>query len=144
MYKVAPGSSFSDSLKIQAEIVANDNEAIERLDSEIIVARAILQESMNELHELTQSSEQKQIGRREWIRRNIIDTAEKISIMIERHHKIKYGEFHTIRVEEVKNILLVVQEIILRNVPDPDILTKITNDIEKTIVLKNSGKRSKK
>ena len=97
------------------------------------MVRSIISETFRELDLLTESNQESEFGRREWLRGKAVEHAEKLAIIIEKHHKIQYGELHTIRVESVDKILLIMQDSMLRNIPDPEIAEKVVGDFKKIV-----------
>jgi len=111
------------------------------LEGEIIVGRALLRVSLNELDKFSDRKFKKEEdkrwaeGRKVWMRSQIFGYLKELGSLVEKNHKVKYGEQFTIRIENVQRIFLTFNEILMRNITDPNLLKKIIIDMEKTIAL---------
>lgn len=133
--KLRKDSFLKKSLTEMQSVHGNHMTMLESIQEDIVLARSLVLESVRELHEISSDEDPKKIGKREWLRGQIIINLERIAGMIEKEHKIKYGTRHIIRIESVQKVFLMFQDILVRKINDPTLLMEIVKDMEKTLIL---------
>jgi len=104
----------------------------ESLDEEITLVRALIMESLEDYENL--GDDIAEIGRRQWVRGDTVEMVQKLSQIMERAVNMKYNTRYSIKIEEVKVVINIFQQIITRNVSDKETMQKILRDIDKTLL----------
>lgn len=105
----------------------------ESLESEIVLIRALIAESLEDL-EMIEVTDAKKIGQRQWIRSDITEMIQKLSQIMERSVNMKYGKKYSVKMEDVRKIIAIIQNIITRNVDDKETMQKIIKDMYMTLL----------
>ncbi len=107
------------------------------LEPEIIMARALIRDSFRELELLIENTKDdtRTLGKRQWLRNQILDGTKKLAEIMREHNKIKFGPNNTVTVKKIEQVFLMLNDILIRNITDANLLLKIVDDIERTIVV---------
>lgn len=104
---------------------------LEDLESEITLSRALIASSLGDYF----ATDKGKAGVRQWLRREImqmIDIAQKV---VKTNAEVKYGKNYSVKIEEVQEVILAIQQIIMKNVGNPKDLKKIVSELRRTLVL---------
>jgi hypothetical protein len=104
---------------------------IEDCESEIILLRSLIASAVSDYFIIPIE----EIGKRQWLRREIKDMTESLSRIIKSNADIKYGKQYSVKIEEVQKVIFAIQSIIIKSVSDPEDLKKISKALRKTLAI---------
>ena len=154
---IRPKSPIAKYMKaVESEIKEKGKTFSESLDEEVTLMRALVMDSLGMYGELETAHQKsksggnaKEILETFMIRFNtqdrIVSQLDRIGRTMEKNHIIKYGEQQSIKIEMVKGAFRMLQEIIIRNVKEPEVLRKILGDMHRTMdiePIKTVGEKS--
>lgn len=133
----------------EKEVAERGKTFSETLDEEVTLMRALIMDGLN-TYEALRADMDEQLGRRDAngkalltmaekysaefnVQERIVSQLEKLGKTMEKNHKVKYGEHNSIPIEKVKEAFGIFQEILIRNVREPEVLRKILGDMQRTL-----------